>query len=329
VGNALEKRTTVEDNWTPAAISVYEMLAKLGDSQGGERLRKQHEARLVELRRKELEDKTLKVQRSEDEDESESSSPNLCLRFNEHLPGRDALHYEDYIQINPSISLDFHIKDNKLCIGGAEHGTSYSVTVRSGLKVKARTLPETVTLTVETEHRKPALWFNQSDYVLADRSSRGIGLNTVNVNKVRLKLFRIHERNLLGEFVREKFRNRLDGQDLDNIQENIGEQVWKGSTDIVSSAQDKMVTSSVVLPQDILAIAPGLYILVAEHVKPEKAGTDDEEDENRWEGQASQWIVVTDIGLTTYQGSDGLTVAARSLETALPVAGLEIGLYAK
>jgi hypothetical protein len=348
-GKALEQRTTVENSWTAAAISVYELLAKLGDSQGADRLHKkqeealtaeqqrqeeeqratekaQQEARLAALRQKKIDDRTLKVQSSTAE--TDSSQPKLCLNFNEHLPSPDAIHYGDYVQITPTISSDFHVEDSKLCIGGAFYGTSYSVTVRSGLKVKERTLPESVTLIIETGQKEPALWFNQSDYILADRSNRGIGLNTVNINKVRLQLFRIHERNILGDFVREHFRNKLEGYQLDTIKETVGERVWQGRTEITPE-QDKIMTSSIVLPQDVLAIAPGLYILVAERIKPEQAGVTDEEDESRWEGQASQWIVVTDIGLTTYQGSDGLTVAARSLETALPIAGLEIGLYAK
>ncbi len=350
LGKALEKRTTVWDNWTPAAINVYELLAKLGDDSGEiDRLHKQQEEalsaeqkqqeeelarkreaekaeqekRLADLRRKQLEDSTLKVQSTAAD--SDNSLPKLCLRFNEELPKPDSFHYGDYVQISPTINSDFSIDDRRLCIGGAAWGTSYSVTVRSGMKVKERTLPETVTLTVETEHRSPALWFNQSDYILADHSSRGIGLNTVNVDKVQLQLFRIHERNILGNFVRENFRRKLSGYDIEQIKETVGEEVWQGSTEILSPVRDQITTSNVLLPQDVLAIAPGLYVLVAEQNKAES----DEEDERRWEGQASQWIVVTDIGMTTYQGSDGLTVAARSLETALPIAGLEIGLYAK
>ncbi|WP_417914398.1 alpha-2-macroglobulin family protein [Candidatus Electronema sp. JM] len=315
-GNALEKRTTNYDNWTPAAISVYELLVKLGDNSSSERL--------VALRQKE---NMLKIEKAEAD--SESSQPKLCLNFNEELPLPTAFHYGDYIQVAPKIAGDFSVEDRKLCIGGAEYGASYTVTVRSGMKVKERTLPETAVLTVEAGHREPALWFNQSDYVLADRSNRGIGLNSVNVDKVRLQLFRIHERNILGNFVREKFRKKLDKYELDSIEESEGERVWQGRTEITPE-QDKVMTSAVVLPQDVLAIAPGLYVLVAERIKPEKpAGSEKEGEDEDWEGKASQWVVVSDIGLSTYQGSDGLTVAARSLDTALPIAGLEIGLYAR
>ncbi|MGX9725742.1 MAG: MG2 domain-containing protein [Candidatus Electronema sp. VV] len=356
-GKALEKRTTNYYNWTPAAISVYELLAKLGDKDDAERLitaekkkkdealsaetqrqaqelaqrraaeKAAQEAKLAELRRKQLEEKMLKIQGSEAE--TDSSQPKLCLSFNEELPSPDAFHYGDYIQVEPTIAADFSVEEQKLCIGGAEYGTSYTVTVRSGMKVKERTLPETASRTIETEHREPALWFNQSDYVLADRSNRGIGLNSINVDKVRLQLFRIHERNILGSFVQDKFRNKLDKYDLDSIEESVGERVWQGSTEITPE-QDKVMTSAVVLPQEVLAVAPGLYVLVAERIKPEKpAGSEEEGEDEDWEGKASQWVVVSDIGLSTYQGSDGLTVAARSLDTALPIAGLEIGLYAR
>ncbi|WP_417912536.1 alpha-2-macroglobulin family protein [Candidatus Electronema sp. TJ] len=351
-GKALEKRTTTYNNWTPAAINVYELLAKLGNSEGADRLRKQQEealtaetkkqaeehsrqraaekaaqeAKLAELRRKQLEEKMLKIQKTEAD--TDSSRPKLCLSFNEELPSPDSFHYGDYIQVEPTMAADFSVEESKLCIGGAEYGSSYTVTVRSGMKVNERTLPETVTLTIETTHREPALWFNQNDYVLADRSNRGIGLNSVNVDKVRLKLFRIHERNILGSFVQEKFRKKLDEYELESIEESEGERVWQGSTEITPE-QDKVMTSAVVLPQDVLAVAPGLYVLVAERINPENPADDEEDYESRWEGRASQWVVVSDIGLSTYQGSDGLTVAARSLDTALPIAGLEIGLYAR
>ena len=39
--------------------------------------------------------------------------------------------------------------------------------------------------------------------------------------------------------------------------------------------------------------------------------------------------VITDIGLITFQGADGLTVMARSLATALPAPNVELSLVAR
>src|SRR5690606_20307299 len=48
-----------------------------------------------------------------------------------------------------------------------------------------------------------------------------------------------------------------------------------------------------------------------------------------WQGKATQWFVVSDIGLSTYAGQDGLTVFARALSTAKPLANATLQLIAR
>ena len=57
-------------------------------------------------------------------------------------------------------------------------------------------------------------------------------------------------------------------------------------------------------------LKPGAYVLTAEAVN---ASSDD------WGPKATQWFIVTDLGLTTLSGNDGLHVMVRSLGTAGPV----------
>ncbi|XOF33118.1 MAG: alpha-2-macroglobulin family protein [Candidatus Electrothrix sp. YB6] len=308
-GMALEKRTTVYANWTPAAIAVYEQLEELGGmADSGNRL--------AQLRRKQAEDRMLKVQKSFAD--TDSGHPELCIQFNDELRSPDAVHYNGYVRISPALKSDFSVEDRKLCIGGAAFSTTYNVTLRMGLKGKNKVLDEAASFTIETGRSPAALRFNRNDYILADQGSQAIGLYTVNVDKVHCRLFRIHERNILGDFVRRQFRHKLDQYDLNKIRRQVGEQVWEGTAEI-PSVPDENVTSSVVLPEEALA-ASGLYVLVAE---------DGSSTPKRWEGQASQWLVKTDIGLTSYQGLDGLTVIARSLHTGLPLSSLKIILYAR
>jgi uncharacterized protein YfaS (alpha-2-macroglobulin family) len=47
------------------------------------------------------------------------------------------------------------------------------------------------------------------------------------------------------------------------------------------------------------------------------------------EARATQWFLLSDIGLTTMQGNDGLTVFARDLGNAEPIEGLEVTLLAR
>ncbi|MCI5113808.1 MAG: alpha-2-macroglobulin family protein [Candidatus Electrothrix sp. AX1] len=308
VGEALEKRTTSYRNWTPAAVDIYEQLNTLKSN-------KKNAEKLARVRIKQTEDKKLLIQTYKAD--TSSGHPRLCINVNDQLLRPDKTHYGDYIQTVPALQGDFSVEYQKLCINGAANSTKYKVILRKGLKSKNKVLMDTATVHITTGHSPAALWFNRNDYILADASA-AVGLHTMNVNKVKLRLYRIHERNILGDFVRNRFRQKLDAYDLQTIEENKGELVWQGTTEI-KGQEDKKTLTALALPQKHLA-DPGLYILVAENSKSTL---------QRWQGAASQWLVKTDIGLTALQGDDGLTVLARSLETALPLAGVKIVLAAR
>lgn len=305
---ALEKRTTSYHNWTPVAIDFYERLNKLKSSP-------ENAERLARLRIKQNEDRKLLIQSYTAD--SSSGHPRLCIGVNDDLLNPEQAHYGDYVRVSPALNADFYVEYHKLCIGGASYGTTYEVTLRKGLKGRNRELMDTAAFNIATGHSPSQLWFNQNDYILADASG-AVGLHTVNVNKVKLRLYRIHERNILGEFVSNAFRRKLNEYELETIKNREGELVWEGTTGITANEDEKKV-SDLALPKQAIA-APGLYILIAE---------DGNTTPKRWQGAASQWLVKTNIGLTTYQGNDGLTVMARSLDTALPLAGVDITLTAR
>ncbi|WP_446011580.1 alpha-2-macroglobulin family protein [Candidatus Electrothrix sp.] len=307
-GTALEQRTTSYRNWTPVAIELYERLNSLeSSSENGERL--------ARLRIKEAEDKKLRIQSTTAD--TETGHPRLCLGMNDKLLNPNQTHYEDYVRISPALKATFSVEYKKLCITGVDYGTTYQVTLRKGLKGKNKELADTTSFNIATGHSPPLLWFNQNDYILADASG-AVNLHTINVQKVKLHLYRIHERNILGDFISNAFRSKLNEYQLETIKNKEGELIWQGVTEI-SSQKDQKKVSSLALPKEKIA-DPGLYILVAE---------DGNTTSKRWQGAASQWLVKTDIGLTAYQGHNGLTVVARSLETALPLVGIEIVLAAR
>src|SRR5690606_35185379 len=62
-----------------------------------------------------------------------------------------------------------------------------------------------------------------------------------------------------------------------------------------------------------------VYVLTAQ---PEKPG-------EYYDSRATQWFVVSDIGLSTLTGQDGLNVFARSLGSAKPLADAELTLLAR
>ena len=103
------------------------------------------------------------------------------------------------------------------------------------------------------------------------------------------------------------------------VKDEIGELVWQGSVEIANE-QNKEVVTSIPLQEALPTRKPGIYVMTA--VSPTSAN-------ENWDSRATQWFVVSDIGLSTFAGTDGLHVFARSLASASPLANIELQLIAK
>jgi uncharacterized protein YfaS (alpha-2-macroglobulin family) len=134
-----------------------------------------------------------------------------------------------------------------------------------------------------------------------------------------MKLYRIGDRSLAQLLSGYQFLKQLDGYDISSIADQMGAPVWEGKLDIVNDL-NKEVTTSFPIDQALPDRKPGVYVLTAQ---PDNDNSDD------WSSRATQWFVVSDIGLTTYTGEDGLNVFARSLDTAKPLVGVDLTLLAR
>src|SRR5262249_5994013 len=68
-------------------------------------------------------------------------------------------------------------------------------------------------------------------------------------------------------------------------------------------------------------LAPGVYVMTAE-----PAGNKAKDD---YDDLATQWFIVSDLGLTAYTGTDGIHVFVRSLASTDARAGVELKLIAR
>ncbi len=67
---------------------------------------------------------------------------------------------------------------------------------------------------------------------------------------------------------------------------------------------------------------PGVYVMSAR-------AADDLGGDESYDTRATQWFVVSDLGLTALSAPDGVTVLVRSLADAAPKPGVEVRLLAK
>lgn len=246
----------------------------------------------------------------------------LCLTFSDRLKtGRD-VHFEDFIRLEPAVSQPTAIAtENELCVSGLTHGASYQVTVRQGLPgLDGMTLKRDETKKIQVPDRSPTVAFKGQAFILARGDGGGVPVVTVNLDTVGVKVFRINDRNLVNQVKNDALSDQLSGYQTRALKEREGELIWEGKLS-VKGERNKEAVTGLAIRQLIPQPKPGLYVIAAEPV-------DIPETEKPWT-KATQWLMISDIGLTTTRGADGVHVFARSLASAKPTPGLEVALLAR
>lgn len=249
----------------------------------------------------------------------DSADTRFCLMFSSDLPGRRRVKYGDYLRIEPAIDASFSVDGKRLCVTGGVHGGSYEVTLKEGLRDAAGERIRAETVTVNLPDRRPSIGFKGYAFILPRTFSQGVPLMTVNVDKVKLKVMRINDRNLIHSINRRRVSTSLTKYEIDDLWKNRGEAIWEGEMTI-RAKRNVQATTSFPLMEVLEESKPGIYVVVAERVGMERPG---------YQARATQWVVITDIGLSLFKGIDGLHVFARSLKSAKPLPGIKLTLLAK
>ena len=103
---------------------------------------------------------------------------------------------------------------------------------------------------------------------------------------------------------------------------------WRGTMEVRNVA-NQPVTTAFPIRETVQDWKPGTYFVVAWNAAQPPARTTRREEEAGRGPATGMWVMDTDIALTTFTGDDGLNVFARSLQTAQPLAGLEVTLLSR
>ncbi|MDC7788729.1 alpha-2-macroglobulin [Rhodoplanes sp. TEM] len=251
--------------------------------------------------------------------DADTASPRACFQFSEALPGprTDLSPFVSVAGVDkPAIAAD----DRQLCVEGLRHGERYAVTIRPGLPSTVKeTLQKASEFNLYVRDRKPFVRFSGKAYVLPRTGQQGIPVVSVNTSAVSINVYRIGDRNLIDPVAGEDLERNLDRYELDRIAETKGSKVWSGELS-VQSPLNAEVTTAFPVGQAIGDLKPGVYVMSAEAKGPS---------DNDWSALATQWFVVSDLGLSAMSGGDGIHVFVNALATAAPKPQVEVRLVAR
>jgi len=251
---------------------------------------------------------------TEHEVDSDAATPRICAVFNEELV-KAGVDYAPYVRL-PEPGLSVTHDGRQLCVEGVEHGQRYRLTFRAGLPAQSgEQLARDVTLTQYVRDRAPSVRFPGRAYVLPKTDQAALPVVTVNTDQVELVLRRVSERNLLRAFQDNYFGRPLSYWDTESFAGSVAEEIWTGTGE-TGMELNKDVTTRLPMGEVIGDLPAGIYALQAR-----VPGADPYED-----GAAMQWFVVSDLGLATLSGTDGLHVFVRSLATAGVKEGVTVTL---
>jgi alpha-2-macroglobulin len=291
--------------WRPAldALRISLELSEVAQvRQQYERLREEHGFRLL--------DYTI---------DSDAASPRVCFQFSEDLPSKRA-DFSPFVAVGGQDKPALSVQERQLCVEGLKHGDRYAITLRAGIPSQVReTLSKSADFNIYVRDRKPQARFAGKAYVLPRTGQRGIPVVSVNTAAVALEIYRIGDRNLLETVVGRDFQRNLDRYDLNRLAEERGSQVWKGEM-AVEQTLNTDVTTAFPVGDAIGALSPGVYVMVAQVAGAPQDDVD---------SLATQWFIVSDLGLTAFSGNDGIHAFVHSLDTTQPKGATEVRLLSR
>jgi uncharacterized protein YfaS (alpha-2-macroglobulin family) len=301
LAEALKRRSY----WRPAIDALKTSLALADDPQvrqAYEKLRAERGFRMVDYKT-----------------ESETATPRLCLKFSEAL-ARGRVDFAKFVSVDGKDPQGVVAEAEQLCVEGLAHGKRYEINVRAGLPSDVdEDLQKSVEIAVYVPDRKPFVRFSGKSYVLPSRGQQGIPLVSVNTTKVDVEVYRIGDRNLLGTLDRGDFQRQLSRYEVQRIKSRTGERIFAGTMDVPQKLNEE-VTTALPVTDAVGTLKPGVYVAIAKPTQKTR---------ERYYAEATQWFIVSDLGLTAFSGDDGVHAFVRSLADAKPSAGVNVKLVAR
>lgn len=254
----------------------------------------------------------------EHEVQADLASPRLCATFTEDLVEK-GLDYTPFVQL-PQAGMTVEPGGwRQLCVAGMQHGQRVTVTFREGLPAAdGQTLAKSVAITAYVRDRAPQVRFPGTGFVLPRTGAPALPVQSVNTPRLELELYRISDRSLIRAMQADWMSRPMDAWDAERFSGSVGERIWQGSADVPVEINRDM-TTRLPLSEALQDQPAGIYAL-----KARVPGAEDYDNAPAW-----QWFVVSDLGVTTLSGVDGLTVVVRGLADASAKAGVDVQLIAR
>lgn len=261
------------------------------------------------------------------------AEPMACVELTRPLDPAKA--YADFVLVSPDLGHAPAVtaKGSELCVGGVGF-TDRRVTLLKGLPAKGgETLAANADVDFTFGEKPPYVGFAGEGVILPREDADGVGIETVNVSRLSIEVWRVVDRNLVRKSISAPDPTGEGDYSSDygsDSPDDEGRVVWKGEIAVNAAAGGERVTTVFPLGAVLKEMKAGAYVIKARDASGgRKTATDEDGYDPNPPAQARRWIVFTDMALSGYEGSEALDVVVRSLQSAKTLSGVRVTLVAR
>lgn len=257
-----------------------------------------------------------------------------CVEFTRPLDPSRA--YGDFVLVSPDPGKPAAVAVNpnnraELCVAGLGF-FDRRLTFLKGLPAKSgQALAANADVDFAFGEKPPYVGFAGDGVILPREDSDGVGIETINVERLKVEVWRVTDRNLVRKSISAPTPT-AEGEYAsdygDDSPDEDGRLVWKGDVP-VKGPRGERATTVFPLGAVLRELKAGAYVIKARDASGGRDLTGETEEGSNPPAQARRWILFTDMALIAYSGEEGVDVVARSLKTAKPLSGVRVALVAR
>ncbi len=252
--------------------------------------------------------------------------PAQCVEMSRPL--NRAASYDDFVLVSPTPERRpaVAVSGAELCVSGLGFAERRITLLRGLPAADGTTLAANADVDFATAARPPYVGFVGQGVILPRDQSDGVGIETLNVSRIHVEVWRVPDRNLVRRSIAAtdptaEGEYSYDGEGADDY----GRSLWSGQIPVQANGRDR-VTTVFPLGAVLRDMRPGAYWIKVRDASGGRAPPEEGEYEENPPAQASRWVVFTDMALTAYRGSEALDVVVRSLNSARAMGGVRVAL---
>ena len=252
---------------------------------------------------------------------SSTNDVSICARLDRYFDVTNSNLVKPYIKVTPQQYFKIRLSYDEICIKGLKPQTKYTITIDKSIPLGKLGLDKTYTFTKKTGSYDPSFSFKGGGYILPAKGDISIPVETTNVKKLEVSLYRINRNNLIGAVNRYGLIKEIESYNLDDIKNQNGYFLWSKVLPIRNYKENIAKVTAIPVGKYIKKLEPGVYILAATTFNSD--GT-----VNSWK-TTTQWFMVSDIGLFTMQGDKGMHIYSKHLSNASKYNNVKLELVSK